>query len=279
VRFTKLSVSQQRGLICGAVMIAKEFGEKNVLRLDVAGLKPSAAQEILSKSYDITDTNSAVAVLEHLVNADGHNPAISEVFEHIIAQNKYEIARSIFAPIRQENLVDLDIPTNFQHFWKSVTNNANANLDAFMDYLLNPETSEQNATFHNITISAVVGRLNKHIKGYEQTLRSLGVFGYDAEELTSISTFVAWDLGRCSYLVRLASHCGYIAEDVALQYLENVGVAVYKVYVDWRQFLGALLLGRGMVQTADDMVDYNQALSHLLRDKKSPFKLYPLKNA
>jgi len=260
-------------------MIVKEFGEKNALRLDLAGLKPTAAQEILSKSYDITDADSAIALLERLAHADGHNPAISEVFEHIIAQNRYEIARSIFAPIRQDNLVDLNIPTNFRQFWKSVTNNANANLDAFMDYLLNPETTEQNATFHNITISAVVGRLNKHIKGYEQSLRALSVFGYDTDELTSISTFVAWDLGRCSYLARMAAHCGYINEDVALQYMDRVGTAAYKTYTDWRQFLGAQILGRNMVLTADDMVDYNQTLIHLLRDKKSPFKQYPLKIA
>ena len=266
-------------MVCAAVLIIKDFGAKNALRLDIAGVKPAVAQEILAKSYDIADGDSAIAVLERFSRADAQNLVISEVFEHIIAQNKYEIARSIFAPIKQEHIADLNLPTNFPNFWKSVTNNANADLDTFMKFLRNPESAEQSSTFHNITLSAVVGRLNKHIKGYETTMRALSVFGYTADELMNINSFEAWDLGRCCYLARLAAHCGFITEEQAWQFIETSGTATYKTYVDWRQFLAAHFLGRGMTHSADDIVDYNETLAYVLRDKKSPLKLYPLKNA
>lgn len=278
-RKSNFSSAQYRGLISCAVMIMGDLGPKGILRFDLAGQKPAFAQNALAKTWEISDADKAVAVMARLVKGEDQTPAVAEVFEHIIKENQYEIARGIFAPIKQEGLANLDLPKNFVNFWKSVTNNANEDIDDFIGFLENPAEARQSATFHNITLSLVLSRLNKYVKGYETALRALRVFGYTTEELLSISNFAAWDLGRCGHIAKMAAFAGYISEDEAWKFLLAVGDEVYKTHDRWRQFLAAYFLGRCMAYSADDMENFGDIMRFLLKDKKSPYRIFPLKNA
>ena len=266
-------------MVCCALMTAKDLGTKNIMRFDIPGQKPAFSQGILSKTWEVGCGGTAVAAMERLSQANEHNPVISEITAHIIAGNQYEIVRGIFTPIRPDDLLALDLPRNFKNFWKSVTNNANEDLKAFMDYLEQPEEALRGSTFHNITVSVVTSRLNKYVKGYETALRALGVFGYSADELTPVQNFAALDLGRVGHVARLAAHAGYITDEAAWKYMQAAGDTAYRTYDSWRQFLAAYLIGRGMAEGANDLGDFGEIVRYLLRDKKSPYRLHPLKSS
>ena len=203
---------------------------------------------------------------------------MAEIFNNIIAQHQYEVVRGIFAPLKPDILPDLDLAANFTHLWKTVTNNANDDMTAYLEHLANPDNERAGATFHNITTSALLHRINKSIKGYEMAVRSLTVFGYRPEELAEIDNFIAWDLGRCGHVARLAVHVGLLSEDEAWRHMTAAGTTVYATYRSWRQFLGAYFLGRGIDAGADDLGNFGDTVKYLLKDKKSPYQIYPLKS-
>jgi len=265
-RKDNLSTAQRNALACCAVLIVQDFGAKAVMRMDIAGQKtPPPADAVLQ--------------IEKLAAANDQVPFIREVFDHIIMPNQYEVVRGIFQPIKPDALPDLDLPANFPNLWKVVTNNANEGMDAYLAYLADPGDSRPGATFHNITTSAVLHRINKCIRGYELAVRSLTVFGYRFEELAEIENIAAWDLARCGHVARIAANAGAISTDDAWRHMEAAGKAAYMQYNSWRQFLAAYFLGRGMSLCTDDLGDFGDTVRYLLKDKKSPYQLYPLKSS
>ncbi|MCL2397589.1 MAG: DUF1266 domain-containing protein [Defluviitaleaceae bacterium] len=259
-------------------MTLSAFGPKAVMRFNIPKHKPAYAREVLAETWEITDGTQAVAKIEQLAEANTTCPAVREVFDHIIAKNQSDIIRGIFTPIKGDALLGLNLPQNFVHLWRAATNNANEDIDAFMIFLNNPNEQVPGRTFHNITQAAVLARINKSIAGYEQAVRSLIVFGYSREELAKLSNFSAWDLGRCGHVAKMSALAGYISEAAAWRHMIAAGDAAYKTYNNWREFLAAYFIGRGMAHTADGIADFGETIRFLLKDSKSPYRLFPLKS-
>ncbi|MCL2375773.1 MAG: DUF1266 domain-containing protein [Defluviitaleaceae bacterium] len=245
---------------------------------DLPKRKADYAKQVLSEKWDVTDWGSSITLLEKLSKSENDNPLVSEIFGNIIEASQYEIIRGIFTPLKQDSLLGLDIPNYFGHLWKVSTNKANSDIAAFMDFLHGAE--DANKTFHGITASMLLNRINSCISGYEQAMRSLTVSGYTREELTSISNFSAWDLGRCGYIAKLAATAGFIDNATAYQYMMTVGSSAYKTYRSWRQFLAAYFIGHSIIDgNAKGIEAFGETISYLLKDKKSPYQKFPLKFA
>lgn len=277
-RRTKLMQDDARALVCCAILTIQNEGRKAATSFVLTKNRAEYARQTLAKDWNISDWGTSLAVLERLSKISADNPVITEIFDHIIAKSQYEVVRGIFSPLKPDALPGLNLPRNFGHIWDSVTNNANSDIDAFMYFLSGAD--DANKTFHNITASALLNRINGGISGYEQAVRTLIVFGYSMDELSKIDNFCAWDLGRAGYIAKMAAAAGYIDEATSRQYMLAAGKLAYTVYLDWQQFLAAYFIGRSIMGgSAKDIGHFGDTISYLLKNKKSPYQKYPLKSA
>ena len=150
-------------------------------------------------------------------------------------------------------------------------------MDTFMTYLENPNSA--NSTFHNITASLLLSRINACIKGYETTLRSLAIYGFSLEELTKIDNFAAWDLAQGGHVSKLAAAEGFVDKTTAWEYMLTAGENAYRSYTSWRQFLGAYFIGWGMMDNKVNIADFRDTIQYLLKNPKSPYHKLPLKSS
>jgi len=271
----KVSPEETRALTCCAIMVVGSEGQKAVMSRDLPKRKADYAKQLLAEKWNVTDWGSSLASLEKLSKAEDTNPLISEIFTNAIEDSQYEIIRGIFAPLKHDSLLSLDIPKYFSHLWKSSTNKANSDIAAFMDFLNGAE--DANKTFHGITASMLLSRINNSISGYEQAIRSLIVSGYTREELVAITNFSAWDLGRCGYLAKLAAIAGFIDDATSYQYMMAAGNGLTP-YSSWRQFLAAYFIGRSIMDgNAKGIEAFGETITYLLKDKKSPYQRFPLR--
>jgi len=272
----KISPDDARALISCAALTVHNEGRKAAMSFALPKNKAEHAKQVLAKDWNITDWGTSLVVLELLSKAQYDGLIIAEIFGHIIAQSQYEITRGIFTSVKQDVLPDLDLPHNFVHLWEAVTNNANSDIDAFMHFLSGAD--DANKTFHSITASALVNRINSGITGYEQAIRTLIVYGYSMEELSKIDNFSAWDLGRTGHIAKMAALAGFIDEPTVHQYMLSAGKRVYKAYVDWRQFLAAYFIGHSIVGgNPKEIGSFGDTIQYLLKNKKSPYQKFPLK--
>ena len=274
----KLPQDDARALVSCAILTVQNEGQKAAMSFELHKNKAEHAKQVLAKDWNIMDWGTSLLELEKLSKAEADSPVIAEIFGHIIADSQYEVTRGIFAPLKLDVLPDLNLPRNFGHLWGAVTNNANSDIDAFMHFLSG--AGEANKTFHGITASALLNRINAGISGYEQAIRTLIVFGYSMEELSKIDNFIAWDLGRTGYLSKMAAAAGFIDEATSRQYMITAGKLAYVSYLDWRQFLAAYFIGHSIVSgNAKDIGNYGDTIQYLLKNKKSPYQKFPLKSA
>ncbi|MDR2183859.1 MAG: DUF1266 domain-containing protein [Clostridiales bacterium] len=273
-----MSQDDARALACCAILTAHNDGPKAAMSFVLPKSKADAVKQQLVKDWDVFDWGTSLALLERLSRADADCPVINEIFEHIIAKSQYEITRGIFAPLKQDALPGLDLPRNFENLWDAVTNNANSDMGAFMHFLSGAQGA--NKTFHSITASALLNRINAGISGYEKAIRTLIVYGYSMDELAKICDFSAWDLGRTGYLSKMAAVAGFIDETTSHQYMVSAGKLAYKAYLDWRQFLAAYFIGHSIVYgSAGAIGNFRDTVQYLLKHKKSPYQKFPLKSA
>jgi hypothetical protein len=277
-RGSRLTQDDVRALICCAILTVHSEGRKAAMSFAPPKNKTDYAKQTLAKDWDITNWGKSLIALERLSKAEADNLVVSEVFWHIIAKSQYEVTRGIFSPIKMGALPGLNLPRNFGYLWEAVTNNANSDIDAFMHFLSGAD--DANKTFHNITASALLNRINSSISGYEQAIRTLIVFGYSMEELSKIGNFSAWDLGRTGYLAKMAAAAGFINEATLRHHMLEAGKLAYVTYLDWRQFLAAYFIGYSIsVGSAKGIGDYGDTIQYLLKNKKSPYQKFPLKSA
>ena len=275
-RANKLHPHEVRALVCCAIPMIYSEGRKSALAFGLPNRKPDYAKETLMRIWEISDRYDSLALLEKLSEANLQVPVISEIFDHIIKKFQYEIIRGVFTPIRSENLLDMNLPKNFQNLWTSSTSNANNDIKAFLSYLHNP--GDTGSTFHNITASLLTSRLNNGVAGYEEAIRSLVVYGFSVDELTKIDNFSAWDLGRCGRVAALAVTASYLDKNTAWQYVLTAGKNAYSGYTSWRQFLAAYFIGRSVMNNSDNFEDFRETIQYLVRDSKSPYQKFPLKS-
>jgi len=269
-----ISHDETRALICCAIMVVDSEGQKAVMSRDLPKRKADYAKQLLAEKWNVADWGSSLASLEKLSKAEDSNPLISEIFMNVIEASQYEIIRGIFAPLKHDSLLDLNIPKYFTQLWKASTNKANSDIDAFMDFLNGAE--DANKTFHGITASMLLSRINNSISGYEQAIRSLIVSGYTREELASITNFSAWDLGRCGYLAKLSATAGFIDEATSYQYMMATGNGL-SPYTSWRKFMAAYFIGQSIMDgNAKGIEAFGETITYLLKDKKSPYQRFPL---
>jgi len=279
-RGNKFSHEEARALVCCAILTVQNEGQSQKLVMNFALPKNKTAEskQSLAKAWDIDDWGTSLTVLEKISRADLDCLIIDEIFRHIISKSQYEITRGIFSPLKQDVLSNLNLPRNFVNLWDDVTNNANSDFDAFLHYLSGAE--DANKTFHGITASALLNRINSAISGYEQAIRTLIVFGYSMDELARISNFCAWDIGRTGYLSKMAASAGFIDEPTSRGYMISAAKQAYTTYLDWRQFLAAYFIGHSIKHGNAKLVgDYGDTIQYLLKNKKSPYQKHPLKSA
>ncbi|MCL2573150.1 MAG: DUF1266 domain-containing protein [Defluviitaleaceae bacterium] len=275
-RGNKLSQNDTRALVANAILTIQHEGHKAAMSFSLSKNKADQAKQILAKDWGITDWGTSMAMLERLSKAKADSHVIAEIFNELITKSQYEVVRGIFSPLKEDILLDLNLPENFLQLWDSLTNNANNDMDAFLYYLSGAE--DANKTFHGITSSLLLSRINGGIKGYEQAIRTLGVYGFSMEELSKLDDFCAWDLGRVGYVAKMAAVAGHIDDAAARGYMVSAGKQAYASYTDWRQFLAAYFIGHGiMAGDAKKIGDYGDTIHHLLRNKKSPYQKFPLK--
>jgi len=277
-RGNKLPSDDARALISCAILTVHNENNKAAMSFTLPKGKTDTSRQALAKDWNVIDWGTSLSLLEKLSRVDYDCLIIDEIFGHIIAESQYEITRGIFAPLKLDALPHLDLPHNFGNLWGDVTNNANSDIDAFMHFLSGAD--DANKTFHGITASALLNRINGGISGYEQAIRTLIVYGYSMDELSKIDNFSAWDLGRAGYIAKMANAAGFIDEATSRQYMLSAGKTVYKTYLDWRQFLAAYFIGHSVMQgSAKAIGGYSDTIQYLLRDKKSPYQKFPLKSA
>ena len=277
-RGNKISQDDARALVCCAILTVHNEGRKAAMSFAPQKNKEDYAKQVLAKDWDITNQGKSLVALEALSKAEADNLVVAEIFWHIISKSQYEVTRGIFAPIKMDALLGLNLSRNFGYLWEAVTNNANSDFDAFMHFLSGAD--DTNKTFHNITASALLNRINSSISGYEQAIRTLIVFGYSMEELSKIDNFSAWDLGRTGYLAKMAATAGFIDEVTLRQYMLEAGKLAYIIYLDWRQFLAAYFIGYSISGgSAKKIGDFGDTIQYLLKNKKSPYQKFPLKSA
>ena len=273
-----MSQDEARALICCAILTVHHEGQRYDMSFGISKSKAEYARQVLVKDWGINDWGTSLTILENFSKATADNPIITEIFENVIAKSQYEVVRSIFAPLKQDALLGLDLRRNFGHLWEAVTNNANNDIDVFLNYLNGKD--EASKMFHNITASLLLNRINGGIAGYEQAIRTLILYGYSMEELSKIDNFCAWDIGRAGYLAKLAVAAGFIDEATSRQYMLAAGKLAYTTYLDWRQFLAAYFIGQGIMGgKAKDIGDFGDTIQYLIKNKKSPYQKFPLKSA
>ena len=273
-RANRLSAAQGRALACCAVPILQTEGAKFIRTFGISKAKGKVEyRNKLMSDLNILNEKEAETVVSNFASGRVHEPLISEIFTNIIKERQYEIVRGIFSPLKQNDLHNLDLPSNFKNVWADSTNSANEDIGAFMDFL---SSTDQNSTFHKITSSSLLNRLNKAIKGYENTFRALIVFGYSQEELMVLSDFKAWDLGRCGYIGRIAANNNLIGTNEVWDYMLKAAVCAAKSYHGWRAFLAAYFLGCGIACPDIKIGDFRDGINFLLKNNKSPYRKYPL---
>ena len=277
-RGNKMPQDDARALICCAILAVQDEGNKAAMSFVLPKNRAEHAKQVLAKDWGVTDWGTGLATLERFSGADMDTPFIDEIFGHIISKSQYEIVRGIFPALKQDVLQYLNLPRDFGRLWETVTNKANSDIDAFMHFLSGAEGA--NKTFHGITASALLNRINSSISGYEQAIRTLIVFGYSMEELSKIDNFRAWDLGRTGHLSKMAAAAGFIDDATSRQYMITAGKLAYRSYLDWRQFLAAYFIGHSIVAgSAKNVANFTDTINYLLKNKKSPYQKFPLKSA
>lgn len=102
-------------------------------------------------------------------------------------------------------------------------------------------------------------------------------FAGDVTELTGINP-AAWDMGRMVNVARWCYACGYIAEDVAWEYILWAHEESARHYENWTDFAKAYIVGRAIWGGDDDALDDMMDIADgLLKDRESPWRLVYLR--
>lgn len=263
-----LTEAKLRALICSAIEVMHIEGSNKGYKA-VMGLG-------LSKNIK-KGPGFSLALLDRLAKGQDESLISQEIFDHVIKKYQYEIIRGTFVPIGRQGLLALNLPSNTPRFWESLTNNANSNIDPFLSFLKGQD--DGGAQLHNITLATLLKRIDYMVGEYLKTLRSLVVFGFSLDELAKIDNLCAWDYGRAGFVAKKALSDGHIDKDKAWGYMLAAGNDVYAKYASWKQFLAAFFIGRCMVIGVDDIADYSDTIRFLMKNRKSPYKKYPLRTS
>ncbi len=107
---------------------------------------------------------------------------------------------------------------------------------------------------------------------YPLTLSGLmDKFGYTENELRSITTVSAWDLGRTCYIARFSLLAGFINEEEAWGYIQQAGYNAVGMYNSWREYFAAYAIGRA-IGYGGDLDDIADSIDFLLNNQSSPIK-------
>ncbi|MCL1949585.1 MAG: DUF1266 domain-containing protein [Turicibacter sp.] len=109
-----------------------------------------------------------------------------------------------------------------------------------------------------------------------ELLKKEGVIQSEAD-LQEMDT-LAWDMGRLVNVARWSYRWGYIDEGTAWAYIEHAYEQSRATYATWADFAKGFMLGRIMWES-DRNQDHRGLFSlikNYLKDKKSPWVLYPL---
>jgi len=101
---------------------------------------------------------------------------------------------------------------------------------------------------------------------YKRAKENLISLGFMASEIDNITSLNAWDYGRAGFIARNAVFSGFLEEEETWDYLRQAANNAVKDYKNWREYLGAYVLGRAAA-FSNDSADIAQILEYLLRDE------------
>jgi len=104
-------------------------------------------------------------------------------------------------------------------------------------------------------------------------------FNYTEEELANIKSLDALDLARPAYLAKVLLSRGILTEAELWPYIEKAAQKAQATYNNWREFIGAYVIGRTFMYNWIDPSDgkFYAVIHYLLNDPKSPYVATELK--
>jgi len=134
-----------------------------------------------------------------------------------------------------------------------------------LDTLADLATAKLSAPRAN-DVYAMIAKNGEAPEVYKQAKDNLIKLGFMASEIDNISSVNAWDYGRAGFVARSAVFSGFLKEDETWDYLQQAAHNAVKDYKNWREYLGAYVLGRAAAFN-NDSADIAQILEYLLRDE------------
>ncbi|MDR2423405.1 MAG: DUF1266 domain-containing protein [Prevotellaceae bacterium] len=252
-----LNGQQYFGISLGLII-----GEQNGFYVD--SLEPGSntvypLKQMMQNNWRIFDRNSALACIERIMNGKHSRHLFNRLLDICIAQGDFTEAEKI------------DFTgTEFEIEIQEIEEEDDENEDDCEDEEENEENEDDCEDEENYQPNwiAVLPNLQnlEEIMNLEDGQEWLaGDFDIHAD---------AWDFGRIIFVCRAAFSLGYISEDEAWQYIDNVTDMAKKLYTNWEDYATSYLLGRAMWCGDDDggWEDVMAFASGGLYDKQSPWK-------
>jgi len=207
------------------------------------------AVDLLRNYWSVTDEETALELLGRLSTGNVQSPRLDELFSLLLGD----------AAALEQSILDGDFERmpNFYEW-------ASARVEANLGHL--DVTEDQK----NLLILALVPNLEPFQAAWDMLVEE---FGYTDEELASLTSLVAWDLGRVGIIARYGVAAGYLEPEQAWHYFEIISKSAPNIYSSWREYTAAFILGRalGFGNASRDMWE---ALDFLLNHERSPFAIY-----
>jgi len=107
------------------------------------------------------------------------------------------------------------------------------------------------------------------INDYYKARNDLIYKHYTNDEISAISRFEAWDLGRVVFIARSSVCLGYLDENEVWPYIKKAADKASEIYSSWKEYLAAYYLGRAVAYGYNDSPI--TAIDYLLSNKNSPY--------
>lgn len=123
-----------------------------------------------------------------------------------------------------------------------------------------------------------ITRLMEHYKANNPQQHHRFRIIYHYRDVIDQVGIAAWDIGRATFLARMAATSGYIDEEEAWETVMAYGTMARRIFSNWFQFAHSYLIGRQYsLKNLNDAsgIKYLNATKFLLTDPESPWCRHP----
>jgi len=245
--------TEQRSLLAyGAVLPIQNGESARILHIKAS---TDEVKDMLEYNWGIKGRAEALPIIDVLARAANHTEFADDIF------NVY-VKNANLGPLHEK-----DVQGN-----KGLANAFNSIAKGNFDIKQLPKNmpKEAKASFFGLVEMELAARANLGLRAFKSARDTLLEVGMTDEELSTVHSTAAWDLGCAASIARYCAYMDYITEDEAWEFMRTVAKNAAPLYKNRREWIAGYVIGRALGY-GDDSKSEQSVLDFLLNDDRTLF--------